>query len=126
MPRVAGTAAGNDGYFDAGLDVPDQLQVKATIAPVAVNHIEQDLAGTHRLDRLRQLFHVQVSLLPSPLDRAGVPDVLAAITVWKCRLNCVVRRLVSLPNEYSFRVDADHHRLRPVRSGDLLNRRFPA
>ncbi|KAJ2976376.1 hypothetical protein NUW58_g8101 [Xylaria curta] len=75
---IAGAAGRDDGDAHGGLDLGDELEVEAVVGAVAVDAVEQELAGAHGLDGLGELDDVEVAGLAAALDGAGVPAVVLA------------------------------------------------
>ncbi|KAJ0165294.1 hypothetical protein CTA2_11724 [Colletotrichum tanaceti] len=121
--RAARAAGRDDGDADGGLDLADELEVEAAVGAVAVDAVEQDLAGAHGLDGLRELDDVHVARLAAALDGAGVPAVLLALGAGRPGPDDVVPRRVWLGHVDALRVDGDDDGLVAVRLGDLLDGR---
>ena len=71
--RHPSSTGGDDRNLDGRLDVVDQFQVKAAVAAILINAIEQDFSSPHGLDSLHDLPYIHVPSLPTTFDGALVP-----------------------------------------------------
>eukprot|EP00312_Isochrysidales_sp_CCMP1244_P035710 CAMPEP_0202757430 /NCGR_PEP_ID=MMETSP1388-20130828/16363_1 /ASSEMBLY_ACC=CAM_ASM_000864 /TAXON_ID=37098 /ORGANISM="Isochrysis sp, Strain CCMP1244" /LENGTH=373 /DNA_ID=CAMNT_0049425321 /DNA_START=49 /DNA_END=1168 /DNA_ORIENTATION=+ len=125
----AGARRGNHRDRDGRLEHRHERQVEAGVLPVAVDAVDEQLAGPERLHCARHLHDVEPRPLAAALQRALVPaERLAGGTASAAaeRARVVGERVPlcggGVRHPHAARVDRDDARLRAVLCGDGLDR----